>query len=170
MPIIIAIVAAIVLVGAGVYFFSGNTTETEPTITIEETSNEPFVIPTESGETEEIATTPDTSRPAEEEAPVAGGVASTFTASGNYLTPARTSHQIDVTLTVNAAGIITAADVVYDGGAGFSNPNQERFDNAYSSLVVGQSIDTVSLSRVGGASLTSRAFNDAVASIRAERG
>lgn len=173
MPIIIAIIAAIALIGAGWYFFSG-TSSTPESITPDVETNtivgEEFIVPSQSDETEVVATTPDTSRPAEEEVTMSNGTAGTFTASGRYLTPARTNHEIDVTLTINAAGIITAADVVYDGGDGFSNPNQERFDNAYSTLVIGQSIDTVSLSRVGGASLTSRAFNDAVAEIRAERG
>jgi hypothetical protein len=170
MPIIIAIVAAIVLVGAGVYFFSGNTPETEPTISIEETMNEPVTVPTEpAAPTEPVVTETEPSREATEETPVAS-TGGTFTASASYLTPARTSHDIDVTLTVDATGIITAAEVVYDKGEGFSNGHQERFDGAYRAAVIGQSIDTVSLSRVGGASLTSKGFNDAIAQIRAERG
>lgn len=183
MPIIIAIIAVVILVGASLYFFTENDTTSEPAVTIEEIMGEPFVVPTESmqPETPEVPSTdpvqPDTpvvtntepSREATQEIPLASG-GGTFTAAVSYLTPARTSHDMDVTLTVDASGIITAASIVYDNGAGFSNAHQERFDGAYTAMVIGQPIDSVSLARVGGASLTTSGFNDAVAKIRAERG
>ena len=74
-----------------------------------------------------------------------------------------------VTLSV-ADGIVTDASVTFDGqSSGFSNPNHERFNAAYKPEVVGKKLTEVSLSRVGGASLTSKAFNDAVAKIVAQQ-
>jgi hypothetical protein len=74
-----------------------------------------------------------------------------------------------VTLTV-ASGVVTDAAITYDGqSSGFSNPNHERFDAAYKAEVIGKNLSEVSLSRVGGASLTSKAFNDAVAKIAAQQ-
>src|SRR3989344_1271792 len=83
-------------------------------------------------------------------------------------TPARTTLEIDVTLTVEG-GIVTDANVVYDNGEGFSNPNQERFDGAYKAEVIGKPLNDISLSRVGGASLTSNAFNEALEIIRTQQ-
>lgn len=94
----------------------------------------------------------------------------TFTADVSYLTPARTSHDMKVSLTVDNAGVVTDANIIYDNGDGFSNGHQERFDKAYKTEVIGKSLENISLSRVGGASLTSGGFNEAVAKIRAERG
>ena len=74
-------------------------------------------------------------------------------------------HTIDVTLDVKD-GIVTNADVMYGNKeTGYQHPLQERFDGAYKTQVVGKKLDNISLSRVGGASLTSKAFNEAVANI-----
>lgn len=95
--------------------------------------------------------------------------ATTYASSQTYLTPARTSHKIDVNLTIAEDGTIIGANVSYDDKDGYSNPHQERFDGAYQAEVVGMPIADVSLSRVGGASLTSEAFNAAVAEISVQR-
>lgn len=89
----------------------------------------------------------------------------TVSADASYFTPRRTEHAIAVTLTLDGT-TITAADVSYDGGAAVT-PQHSAFDAAYESVVIGQDINQISLSRVGGASLTSDAFNQAVAEIRA---
>lgn len=166
MPIVVAVLGVIIVV-MGVLFF---TLSPEPKTTpVAET---PEMNRTESMELESEATIE--VNPVEDDTTslvdtaTEGIAAATFTGSGTYLTPARSSHKIDVTLTVEA-GIVTAADVVYDDGDGFSNPNQERFDGAYEAQVIGKSLSEISLSRVGGASLTSEAFNQAVAEIRAQQ-
>ena len=48
---------------------------------------------------------------------------------------------------------------------GYQHPLQERFDAVYKTEVVGKKLTDINLSRVGGASLTSKAFNEAVADI-----
>ncbi len=78
-----------------------------------------------------------------------------------YLTPARKEHKITVELTMTG-DIVTDANVLYDDKETYGNPNHERFDNAYKTEVVGKSLSEISLSRVGGASLTSGAFNEAI--------
>jgi hypothetical protein len=163
MPIVAAILG-VILVVMGVLFFTLSPAEPAAMAETEE-MNRTESMEVEAEATIEVnpVTAPETSQNDE-----TATLASTYTGSGTYLTPARTSHKLDVTLTVEA-GIVTDADVVYDGGAGYSNPNQERFDNAYKVEVIGKPLSDISLSRVGGASVTSNAFNEAVASIRAQQ-
>lgn len=85
-------------------------------------------------------------------------------ATASYFTPRRKEHEVAVTLKLNGA-TITDAEVSYDGGKPRA-PSHTAFDNAYKSEVIGKNIKDVSLSRVGGASLTSDAFNQAVEAIR----
>lgn len=72
---------------------------------------------------------------------------------------------IDVTLEVSN-GVVKSADVMYGNKeTGYQHPLQERFDAVYKSEVIGKKLEDINLSRVGGASLTSKAFNEAVADI-----
>jgi len=91
-----------------------------------------------------------------------------FSGKSSYTTPANVTFSVEVSLSL-ADNIITDASVIYDGKINnFSTPFQERFDQAYQKEVIGKDINTVSLSRIGGASLTSQAFNEAVKNIIAE--
>jgi hypothetical protein len=87
-----------------------------------------------------------------------------YTTEASYFTPARTRHDMDITLTV-ADGVVTDASITYDGGAPETG-HHRRFDSAYRDAVIGVPLDEVSLARVGGASLTSEAFNEAVDTIQ----
>jgi hypothetical protein len=99
------------------------------------------------------------------EAPVtAGTINGTFSATGNYITPSRIPLELAVILTVEN-NTITDASVSYEKDGSYATPNQARFDGAYKTEVIGKNIKEVSLSRVGGASLTTNAFNEAVAKI-----
>lgn len=74
-------------------------------------------------------------------------------------------YTIDVTLEVSN-GVVKSADVMYDNKeTGYQHPLQERFDAVYKTEVIGKKLEDINLSRVGGASLTSKAFNKAVAEI-----
>lgn len=181
MPIVVAILGVVIVV-MGVLLFTlspAKEPETTPLVETQEMNR------TETMEAEEEATievapvieaedeaTVEVAPAIEAEAtinePAVVVAAATFTGSGSYLTPARSKHELDVTLTVEK-GIVTAANVVYDNGAGFSNGHQERFDNAYKAQVVGKPLGDISLSRVGGASLTTEGFNQAVAAIKAQQ-
>lgn len=87
-----------------------------------------------------------------------------FTAAVTYLTPARSTLSMDVTLTL-ADDKVTTASIIYDNGDGPSNSHQRRFDAAYQAEVVGRSLADIALSRVAGASLTTDSFNEAVAAV-----
>lgn len=88
------------------------------------------------------------------------------TTSVTYLTPARDEYLLDITLTTEN-GIIVDANIVYSQGSEI-DPNAQRFEAAYKEVVIGQPIAGLEVSRVGGASLTSAAFNQALENIRSE--
>jgi hypothetical protein len=174
MPIILTIGAVIIALGVGAFVYLSR--ENVPTSTPEPIRIEESVeVSTESGMDENVTdvpqnptmTTPDETDTIQ--TTTSTGPTGTFTASGTYLTPARTSHTVEVTLTLND-GLVTDTAVSYDNKATgtYSNDNQNRFDRAYEAQVVGKSLDAISLSRVGGASLTSTAFNEAVNKIKLE--
>jgi hypothetical protein len=165
MPIVVAVLGVVIVV-MGILFFTLSPAEQTPVVETEE-MNRTESMEVEAEATIEINPVDETPTSLDDSTPEVVA-ARTFTGSGTYLTPARSSHKLDVTLTIEA-GVVTAAEVVYDDGDGFSNPNQERFDGAYEAQVIGKSLSEISLSRVGGASLTTAAFNEAVAEIRAQQ-
>lgn len=164
------VVVAVIAVGA--VFITRNDTPTE---TVETTAPTEMTRPEDSTDATEIAAEPptDPDDPAvsqindntESSATTVSSYADgTYTTQTSYFTPRRTEHEIDITLTV-ADGVVTDATVLYDGGTA-QTPNHTRFDEAYRSEVVGVALDEVALSRTGGASLTSAAFNEAVDTIK----
>jgi uncharacterized protein with FMN-binding domain len=90
----------------------------------------------------------------------------TYSATGQYVSPAG-AEEVGVTVTLTN-DVIT--DVKFEGKA--ENPGsvamQGKFAEGFSSLVVGKSIDEVSLNVVNGSSLTPKGFMDALDKIRAE--
>lgn len=90
----------------------------------------------------------------------------TYTAEGDYTSPAGPSH-VTVELTI-ADDIVTAVTVTPLATDSTSKGFQTQFADGISDAVVGQDIDTLNVSRVGGSSLTSGGFADAVAQIKAE--
>lgn len=161
MPIVVAVLGIIIVIMAAVFFLTPTPSSTPAEELVADTGE---VNRTEEmQQAEELAV--DTEAAPAPEMALAG---ETYTENVSYLTPARTEHKMAVGLTI-AAGVVTDASIVYDEGDGFSNPNQERFDGAYKAEVIGKPLSEISLSRVGGASLTSEAFNDAVAKIQAQQ-
>lgn len=172
MPIAFIVVLVVAVLGASTYYFMNSRTEQTPTPTVSETreedtrdtsSSENDVTPTVT-EAREEETTPQNNGSSLTSTAFTNG---TYSAQGRYLTPARTAHTVDVTITIEN-DIVIDSQVIFDGSDGYSNPNQERFDAAYKSQVIGVSLSDVQLSRVGSASLTSESFNDAIALISAE--
>jgi uncharacterized protein with FMN-binding domain len=88
------------------------------------------------------------------------------TASATYLTPAKAEYLVEVSLTL-ANDIVTDAQITYSQGAE-KDPNAAKFEAAYRTEVIGKNIDTLNLSRVGGASLTTGAFNNALTNIKTD--
>lgn len=174
MPIVIAIVG-ILVVGAGIYLFTNQPArldETEVAVAVDEsstTSDDGLSLDDgfESDTNVQISTEADEVVEALIEAETVVDTPTVRSVDASYLTPARTRHTITIKLTLSS-DIVTDASVVYDDGAGFSNPHQERFDGAYKAEVIGKPLGDIRLSRVGGASLTSGAFNEAVQQIAAQ--
>jgi len=90
----------------------------------------------------------------------------TYTEKGRYVSPGG-AESIDVTVTI-ANDIITSATVKGNATRGESKEHQADFIAGFKSSVVGKDVDTVSLSRVAGSSLTSNGFNTALKLIKAD--
>lgn len=88
----------------------------------------------------------------------------TYTAEGSYQTP-ETLEQISVTVTLDD-GVIADVEIVGDPQAAESRQFQGAFIGGIAEEVVGKPIDEVSVRRVAGSSLTSGAFNQALAAIK----
>lgn len=170
MPIVLIIGAVIIATGVGAFVFLSRDTSPETSVDIIRIEEiEEIVIPEPTDIENEITNEDDDQMEEVQSEPTTNtGASGTFSASGEYLTPARTEHDVAVSLTLTN-DIVTDVSVKFDGNSEpgqYSNANQGRFDAAYKELVIGKRLDEISLSRVGGASLTSRAFNEAVAQIR----
>lgn len=106
--------------------------------------------------------------PAEgDDAAVAGSYTDgSYTASADYTSPGGT-ETVEVTVTLEG-GVITAVEAVGDG----DNPNSKRYQGEFADgiadVVVGKSIDEISVDKVAGSSLTSAGFNDAIEEIKAD--
>jgi uncharacterized protein with FMN-binding domain len=89
-----------------------------------------------------------------------------YTAQGNYVSPAGPSK---VTVEITLAGdVVTAVTVTPLATEGNSIGFQTLFAEGIAAVVEGRDIDTLDVSRVGGSSLTSGGFNDAIEKIKAE--
>ena len=90
----------------------------------------------------------------------------TFTAEGDYISPAGPSKvTVEVTLADDIVTSVTVTPLSTDATAkGF----QTQFAEGIAAIVEGKDIDTLSVSRVGGSSLTSGGFADAIEKIKAE--
>jgi uncharacterized protein with FMN-binding domain len=90
----------------------------------------------------------------------------TYTAEGSYSTP-ESVESITVTVTL-ADDVITAVEVTGDPQKAESKEYQSKFIGGIQEVVVGKSIDEISVSRVAGSSLTSGGFNQAIEEIKSE--
>lgn len=89
----------------------------------------------------------------------------TYSSKITYNVPDHKTYTMDVSLTIENDKV-TASNIVYSSNAN-SDGNTKKFNGAYSSQVIGKDIDSINLSRVGGASLTTNAFNNAVSAVKA---
>jgi uncharacterized protein with FMN-binding domain len=90
----------------------------------------------------------------------------TYEALGQYVSPAGPS-EVTVELTLEN-DIVTDVVVTPHATEGNSVRFQGQFVEGIAAIVVGKDIDTLAVSRVGGSSLTSGGFADAIADIKAE--
>ncbi|QIG40184.1 hypothetical protein G5T42_12405 [Microbacterium sp. 4R-513] len=90
----------------------------------------------------------------------------TYTAEGSYATP-ESVEQISVTVTLQD-DVVTDVEVSGNPTKRESKEYQSKFIGGIADAVVGQDIDSISVSRVAGSSLTSGGFNQAIEQIKAE--
>jgi len=88
----------------------------------------------------------------------------TYTESASYQSPNGT-ETIDVTITLTD-DVITDVEVVGHGESPDSKHYQGEFIGGIDAIVVGKDIDSISVSKVAGSSLTSGGFNKAVEAIK----
>lgn len=167
MPIAL-IVGLIIAVLVGVYAFTQSKSDTvtleEPVVRVEDTTT-PTDTEVEDMNTDTVPVT-DVVSGESMNAVYADGI---YSAEATYLTPRRTEHIVSIELTIEN-DVVTASNVTFDGKVEgeSSNDSQARFADTYTTEIIGMKLDDISLARVGGASLTSMAFNDAKAKIAAE--
>lgn len=89
-----------------------------------------------------------------------------YTADGSYQSP-NGSESITVTVTL-ADDVVTAVDVVSNAESANSKRYQAEFISGIAAEVVGKDIDSLSVSKVAGSSLTSGGFNEAIETIKSE--
>ncbi len=89
-----------------------------------------------------------------------------YKAVGSYVSPAG-QEEVDVTLVLKD-GKITSAEFVGESQNPISKKLQNQFNEGYKQVVVGKSIDELSLTVVNGSSLTPKGFMDAVQKIKEE--
>jgi outer membrane biosynthesis protein TonB len=197
MPYIIAVLALIIL-GTGYTLFQNSdsplseSSDTETVITMTETgsSTDPLVTPTTTNKTKSPTntatepkpnTTPSPSNsnnptnsptpapvaPTPTPAPADSNTYTngTYSARKSYRTPDGT-YEMNVSVTVQNDKV-TDSSLSFDSrgaGSGYS----KRFTSGYQSQVIGKDLGSINLSRVSGASLTTNAYNSALADIKSQ--
>ena len=89
----------------------------------------------------------------------------TYSAQSTYRTPDGT-YTMDVVVRLNDDAI-ASTEVTFDA-KGMESGYSKRFLGSYQSLVSGKDIGDINLSRVGGSSLTTKAFNTALSAIKSQ--
>ncbi|SDH30571.1 FMN-binding protein [Agrococcus jejuensis] len=121
----------------------------------------------EPADTTDESTTPETSTTDDAATGTSAYADGTYTADGSYTSPGG-EETITVTVTL-ADGVIEDVEVTNDET---TNPNSLRYQGEFidgiAAEVVGVPLDDVSVDRVGGSSLTSGGFEDALETIRDE--
>lgn len=88
----------------------------------------------------------------------------TFSATGGYRSPGG-QQSIKISLTVQD-GKVTGSTAESGANDPTSRSFQEKFISGYKDLVVGKSLDEISLDKVSGSSLTPQGFDDALQQIK----
>ncbi len=89
-----------------------------------------------------------------------------YVSTQDYQSPNGT-ETIDVTITLSK-DIIIAVDVVGHGTSPDSKLHQKQFRDGIADVVVGKDIDDIDVHKVGGSSLTSEGFNEAVEIVKTD--
>ncbi len=121
---------------------------------------------TNSSVTAQSSTTPVASEPASNSTNASAYKNGTYSASIDYMVP-KSDNTITVQMTIDN-GKVTAVKTTHDYSDRESDFYIANFDSLIQQEVTGKKIEELSVGRVGGASLTSNAFEDAIATIKNE--
>ncbi len=169
MPVILLVVGAVIVVGALALAFlpsnNNQVVDNTPDAIVETPTN---TLPTSDSDsavgTDSNTASDATNDPVPSDSTYQDG---TYTTDVTYQVPSGQFEPVKVTMTLDN-DIITDVELEFEGIVGTSRLNQAKFVNAYEPLVIGKDIDSLNLSRVGGASLTTKAFNSALVNIKAD--
>ncbi len=150
-PKIIGVVALVLLATGGTAAVIALNKKDAATITTSQTSEAANTTSTSTAASSDAATT-------------ANYKDGTYTATGKYISPGG-DEQVGLTVTIKD-GVVTATSLDTSDATGEAAEYQERFASGYKSLVIGKKIDSISLSRLSGSSLTANGFNDALDTIK----
>ena len=142
--------------------------EQKPTIIPAPTSSEPQSEPPQNAVPSTQSPTPPKETPPSIPTPPPGPSTAyksgSYSSSVTYRVPSGRSYTMDVSLTVTG-DTVTTSNVSFDI-FGTNDGNTQNFVSEYRSHVIGQKLSQISLARVGGASITSQAFNQAISAIK----
>lgn len=155
MHIVIILFIAAVLGVIGTMYFKGEQEVVAPI--------EPAPVTEQAPSKENGTTTGAVPAPAAESQTYEDG---TYNATGAYSSPAG-QESVEVTLVLKD-DMVTAATFKGNATHPTSKLNQQKFAAGYEVLVVGKSLDSISLTVVNGSSLTPKGFMDALADIKAD--
>ncbi len=89
-----------------------------------------------------------------------------YSVTTSYTAPGRSTHTVNTAVTLEN-DIVTKTTIAFGGdNVGTSSEYQNRFATNYQTQVVGKALDSIALSRAGGASLTTGAYNKALAEVK----
>jgi uncharacterized protein with FMN-binding domain len=191
MPIVVILIAVAVIFGIGSYFLrpedvssptttdlpadiaNSDTTDTDGTtvplsedpVDVTQTNVPPSEDPADSAvtSTQKDTTSNGSGSTATSQSTFADG---SHQGSVTYSVPGNHTTNLNITLTLQG-DTVTASEVVFSGNRDHESIGYEnRFTKSYQSQVVGKKLSEIKLSRVSGASLTTNAFNSAVAKVQ----
>ena len=142
--------------------------EQKPTIIPAPTSSESQIEPPQNAVPSTQSPTPPKETPPSIPTPPPGPSTAyksgSYSSSVTYRVPSGRSYTMDVSLIV-AGDTVTTSNVSFDT-FGNNDGNTQNFVSEYRSHVIGQKLSQISIARVGGASITSQAFNQAISAIK----
>jgi len=184
MPLFLIIIGLVVVIGIGAYLLKPDTSNA-PSTTSESAVPAPATPETDGTTVEPEANDNESNSVPSEPGDEPGGtgvttplndttsatptiyINGTHTVNTSYRVPNGASHTVAVTLTLED-DVVTASQITFGGDkVAISTGFQDKFLATYEAEVIGKKLASISLSRVGGASLTSNSFNDALAKVKA---
>lgn len=161
-PYVIGAILGVAVLGTAVaWVFGLNKSGSTPNTGFEATSTTPTDTTTTTGGPTSVPTSPTTTTPAGTSQTYKDG---TYNAAGTYRTEGG-NEGMTVSITL-VKDVVTATTFTVQAVDPAGVQYQQSFSANYKPLVIGKKLDSLSLGTVSGASLTSRAFNNALVQIK----